>query len=92
MNQARGEMTELQIRGRTIGLAHPPLVVAEMLRTIQVLNQEKRMTVLLVEQHVSHALALATTAYVLENGRVVLRGSAADLANNPHVKQAYLGL
>jgi branched-chain amino acid transport system ATP-binding protein len=73
----------------SLGLA--PLVVSFILQTIRRVNTEG-VTVLLVEQHVSHALALATTAYVLENGRVVLRGSAADLANNPHVKQAYLGL
>jgi branched-chain amino acid transport system ATP-binding protein len=73
----------------SLGLA--PLVVSFIFRTIQRVNTEG-VTVLLVEQHVSHALALATTAYVLENGRIVLRGSAAELANNPHVKQAYLGL
>jgi branched-chain amino acid transport system ATP-binding protein len=73
----------------SLGLA--PLVVSFIFQTIRRVNTEG-VTVLLVEQHVSHALALATTAYVLENGRIVLRGSAADLANNPHVKQAYLGL
>jgi branched-chain amino acid transport system ATP-binding protein len=73
----------------SLGLA--PLVVSFIFQTIRRVNTEG-VTVLLVEQHVSHALALATTAYVLENGRIVLQGSAADLANNPHVKQAYLGL
>jgi branched-chain amino acid transport system ATP-binding protein len=73
----------------SLGLA--PLVVSFIFQTIRRVNTEG-VTVLLVEQHVSHALALATTAYVLENGRIVLRGSAAELANNPHVKQAYLGV
>ena len=47
---------------------------------------------LVVEQNVNHALALATTAYVLENGQIVLHGPASELANTSHVKQAYLGL
>jgi branched-chain amino acid transport system ATP-binding protein len=73
----------------SLGLA--PLVVSSILRTIRRVNAEG-VTVLLVEQNVSHALALARTAYVLENGRIVLHGPAAELARDPHVKQAYLGL
>ena len=55
----------------SLGLA--PLVVSFIFQTIRRVNTEG-VTVLLVEQHVSHALALATTAYVLENGRIVLAG------------------
>jgi branched-chain amino acid transport system ATP-binding protein len=73
----------------SLGLA--PQAVSSILQTIHRVNTEG-VTVLLVEQNVSHALALAKTAYVLENGRIVLRGAAADLATDPHVKQAYLGL
>ena len=73
----------------SLGLA--PLAVSSILQTIHRVNTEG-VTVLLVEQNVSHALALAKTAYVLENGRIVLRGPAANLATDPHVKQAYLGL
>ncbi len=50
------------------------------------------MTVLLVEQNVGPALALAHKAFVLENGEVVLAGTAAELARNPRVREAYLGL
>jgi branched-chain amino acid transport system ATP-binding protein len=73
----------------SLGLA--PLVVFSIFQTIRRVNAEG-VTVLLVEQNVNHALALATTAYVLENGRIVLQGSASELANTPHVKRAYLGL
>jgi branched-chain amino acid transport system ATP-binding protein len=49
-------------------------------------------TVLLVEQNTRQALALSRRAYVLENGRVVLEGSGAELLDNEHVKRAYLGM
>jgi branched-chain amino acid transport system ATP-binding protein len=74
----------------SLGLA--PLVVAEMLRTIRVLNQERRMTVLLVEQNVAASLKLAEHAYVLENGRIVMQGRGEDLLHDDRVRQAYLGL
>jgi branched-chain amino acid transport system ATP-binding protein len=73
----------------SLGLA--PLVVRSILDIVRRVNREG-VSVLLVEQNVSHALAIATSAYVLENGRVVLHGPAAELAGNPHVKRAYLGL
>jgi len=49
-------------------------------------------TIFLVEQDVATAFDLASTGYVLENGRVVLAGSTAELRSDPHVKKAYLGL
>jgi branched-chain amino acid transport system ATP-binding protein len=49
-------------------------------------------TVFVVEQDVATAFDLATTGYVLENGRVVLSGPTRELRSNPHVKKAYLGL
>ena len=49
-------------------------------------------TVLLVEQNTQHALALASRAYVLEAGRVVLSGSGQELLTNDDVRKAYLGL
>ena len=74
----------------SLGLA--PMVVAEMLRTIRVLSQEKGMTVLLVEQNVAASLKLAEHAYVLENGRIVMQGRGEDLLHDDRVRQAYLGL
>lgn len=50
------------------------------------------MTILLVEQDVQQSLEIADRGYVLENGRMALEGSSADLLQNDHVKKAYLGL
>jgi branched-chain amino acid transport system ATP-binding protein len=74
----------------SLGLA--PLVVKEVFRAIRLLNQEKRMTVLLVEQNVAASLKLANQAYVLENGRVVMQGPGGDLLHDDRIRQAYLGL
>jgi branched-chain amino acid transport system ATP-binding protein len=68
------------------------MIVAEMFRTIRALNQEKGMTVLLVEQNVAASLKLAKHAYVLENGRIVMQGRGADLLHDDRIRQAYLGL
>jgi branched-chain amino acid transport system ATP-binding protein len=74
----------------SLGLA--PLVVKEVLAAIGVLNREKGISVLLVEQNVAASLALARHAYVLENGRIVMQGRADELLHDPRVRQAYLGL
>jgi branched-chain amino acid transport system ATP-binding protein len=73
----------------SLGLA--PLVVQEVLHTIHVLN-ERGLTILLVEQNVAVSLKISQRAYVLENGRVVMSGSGAELLHNDRVRQAYLGL
>ncbi|HBF36451.1 MAG TPA: ABC transporter ATP-binding protein, partial [Firmicutes bacterium] len=57
---------------------------------IQEINA-KGTTVLLVEQNANMALKIANRGYVLENGRIALAGSAAELAQDPRVKEAYLG-
>jgi branched-chain amino acid transport system ATP-binding protein len=73
----------------SLGLA--PLVVQEVLRTIHVLNA-RGMTILLVEQNVAVSLKISSRAYVLENGRIVMSGTGAELLHNDRVRQAYLGL
>jgi len=73
----------------SLGLA--PLVVQEVLRTIHLLN-ERGLTILLVEQNVAVSLKISQRAYVLENGRIVMSGSGAELLHNDRVRQAYLGL
>jgi len=73
----------------SLGLA--PLVVKEIFRIIGEINR-RGTTVLLVEQNTRQALALSRRGYVLENGRIVLEGSGADLLGNEHVKRAYLGM
>ena len=50
------------------------------------------LTVLLVEQNVVQSLELASRAYVIENGRIVLSGRADELRENPALKRAYLGI
>ena len=73
----------------SLGLA--PLIVKEIFATIAAINREGT-TVLLVEQNTRQALALSRRGYVLENGRVALVGSGAELLDNEHVKRAYLGM
>ena len=74
----------------SLGLA--PMVVAELFRTIRLLNEEKGISILLVEQNVAASLKLAKHAYVLENGRIVMQGRGEDLLHDDRVRQAYLGL
>ncbi len=73
----------------SMGLA--PLVVQEIFRVLEQLRSASGTTVLLVEQNAKAALALADRGYVLETGKVVLEGAAAELMENAEVKRAYLG-
>jgi branched-chain amino acid transport system ATP-binding protein len=73
----------------SMGLA--PLVVQEIFRVIENLAEEKKTTVLLVEQNARVALKTAARGYVLETGKVILEGEAADLMENRDVQRAYLG-
>ena len=71
-----------------LGLA--PLLVREVFASLSAIRA-RGVTILLVEQNVSHALALADRAYVLETGRVTLSGPSKDLATDARVKDGYLG-
>jgi branched-chain amino acid transport system ATP-binding protein len=73
----------------SLGLA--PALVQELFRTIRALNQ-RGLTVILVEQNVAVSLKLANRAYVLENGRIVMTGTGAELLNDDRIRQAYLGV
>jgi branched-chain amino acid transport system ATP-binding protein len=73
----------------SVGLA--PRMVAVVFELVARIRAEG-LSVLLVEQNVRQALALADRGYVLENGRIVLRGAGAELIEHPKVKRAYLGL
>ncbi len=73
----------------SLGLA--PMVVREIFRIVRAINQEERVSVLLVEQNATMALALADHAYLLETGRVVMSGLAADLQKNDAIRRSYLG-
>lgn len=80
--------TVLLLDEPSMGLS--PILVEEIFRIIVEINQ-KGTTVLLVEQNAYMALSIASRAYVLETGRVVLSGPAKDLKEDPAVKAAYLG-
>ncbi len=69
-----------------------PLMVSRVFDLIHQLAREKQLTVLLVEQNVVEALELADRAYVLDRGKVVTEGSARALAEDPAVREAYMGL
>jgi branched-chain amino acid transport system ATP-binding protein len=73
----------------SLGLS--PILVQEVFEIAKRINKEG-VTVMLVEQNVRQTLAMCDRAYVLENGRVVLQGTGKELSNDPHVKEAYLGI
>jgi branched-chain amino acid transport system ATP-binding protein len=74
----------------SLGLA--PLLIEEIYEIIKRFNQEQQTSVLLVEQNVRVALGIAHYGYVMENGRIVLDGTADFLQNNEDIKEFYLGL
>ena len=73
----------------SFGLA--PLVVQEIFEHLRAINETDHVSMLLVEQNASLALNLADQAYLLETGRVVLSGPAADIRADESVRRAYLG-
>lgn len=73
----------------SMGLA--PLLMYDMFRALKRLNQQRGMTILVVEQNAKVALEFATRGYVLDTGEIIAEGSCAELAANPRVKKAYLG-
>jgi branched-chain amino acid transport system ATP-binding protein len=74
----------------SMGLA--PQLVEEIFENVARLNRDERVTFLLAEQNTNIALRYANHGYILENGRVVLDGSAAELRENTDVKEFYLGI
>jgi len=88
----RGLMSDprlLLVDEPSLGLA--PKLVLSVLEALQELNR-KGVTILLVEQNVSTTLHITDRSYVLEQGRIILKGVSADLLENGHVKETYLGL
>ncbi len=74
----------------SMGLA--PRVVGEIFDIVHALNEKEKVTFLLAEQNTAVALRYADYGYILENGRVVLEGTAKDLSGNEDVREFYLGL
>jgi branched-chain amino acid transport system ATP-binding protein len=86
----------LMLRPRLMLLDEPsfglaPLIVQEIFRIMRLINQEAGVSVLLVEQNASLALDLASEAYVLETGSVVMNGRAVDVKNDANIRRSYLG-
>ena len=86
----------LMLRPRLLLLDEPsfglaPLVVRDVFGILGKINREDKVTILVVEQNAQLALELAEAAYVIETGRIVMSGSAADIANNEDVRRSYLG-
>ena len=73
----------------SFGLA--PLIVQEIFRILRRINQEARVSMLLVEQNAALALDLADHAYVLETGRIVMSGPSAEIKGNEQIRKSYLG-
>ena len=67
-----------------------PILVNEIFEIIKEINKDG-VTIFLVEQNANKALSIANRAYVLETGKITISGEASDVANNPKVREAYLG-
>ena len=74
----------------SLGLA--PMLVEEIFGIVRKLVADEKLSVLLVEQNAAMALEVAEHGYVMENGRIVLEGSAASLRENSDIREFYLGL
>jgi branched-chain amino acid transport system ATP-binding protein len=74
----------------SMGLA--PQIVEEVFEIIKDLNQKEGVTFLVAEQNTNMALQYADYGYIMESGRIVMDGAAADLRNNEDVKEFYLGV
>jgi branched-chain amino acid transport system ATP-binding protein len=72
----------------SLGLA--PLITRQIFSAIRTLNQEDRLTVLIVEQNANHALRLAHRGYVMVNGLITMSGSGTELLQRPEIRAAYL--
>ena len=86
----------LMLRPRLLLLDEPsfglaPLIVQELFEIFRTINQQDRVSMLLVEQNASLALKLANTAYLLETGRVVISGTAESIRNDEAIRRSYLG-
>jgi branched-chain amino acid transport system ATP-binding protein len=86
----------LMLRPRLMLLDEPsfglaPLIVKELFGILRAVNEKERVSMLVVEQNAAMALDLADHAYVIETGRVVLSGLAADIRKDDAVRRSYLG-
>ena len=73
----------------SLGLA--PILVSTIFQIIRQINSQGT-AILLIEQNVFNALKLSDRAYVLENGKIAMKGKSKELIDNPHIRKTYLGL
>jgi branched-chain amino acid transport system ATP-binding protein len=83
------EPTLLMLDELSLGLA--PLLVDQLMATVTELHKGG-MTILLVEQNLKKALAVAERGVIIETGRLRLAGTSAELTDNPEIRAAYLGM
>ena len=69
-----------------------PIITREIFSLIRLINSEKGISIILVEQNAHMALAHSQRTYVLENGRIVMEGASHDIKCNRNVIEAYLGV
>ena len=86
----------LMLRPRLMLLAEPsfglaPLIVRDLFKILGKINREDKVTILVVEQNAQLALELAETAFVIETGRIVMSGAAAEIASDENIRKSYLG-
>ena len=86
----------LMLRPRLMLLDEPsfglaPLIVQELFQILRTVNEKEKVSMLVVEQNAAMALELADHAYLIETGRVVLSGTAAEIRQNDAVRRSYLG-
>lgn len=86
----------LMLRPRLMLLDEPsfglaPLIVRDLFKILGKINREDKVSILVVEQNAQLALELADKAFVIETGRIVMSGSAAEIADNEDIRKSYLG-
>ena len=86
----------LMLRPRLMLLDEPsfglaPLIVRDLFGILGKINREDKVSILVVEQNAQLALEIADKAYVIETGRIVMSGSASEIANDESVRKSYLG-
>ncbi len=86
----------LMLRPRLMLLDEPsfglaPLIVRDLFAILARINREDKVTIMVVEQNAELALELASDAYVIETGRIVMSGPAAEIADNEDIRKSYLG-
>lgn len=69
-----------------------PVLVDRVFDVLKMLNRERGLSILLVEQNARASLGISQRSYVIETGRITLEGASGDLMEDPKVREAYLGL